>query len=771
MIRFLLYIVLGMIGCSILAAQSNLPLGQWKSHLSYKEGRLITQSSNKIIYASAKGIFTIDKDDLSVDFISKEDGISDVDVSGLYYDKSNSQLIIVYTNNNIDIMKGSDIINIPFIETNTSIFGSKSVNDFYIATDKEAYIATDFGILGFDLKNLEFPFTTFTQLKINSIVTLGEKLYAGSEEGLYSIDIKGKNISDFNIWRHHKDNEGIPQIGNIKSLAVKYNQLFVLVNNSVYKMSSDGKFSLIYTPPRPNDIINYLSEEGSELMIGIENSNNGRTIFLSQSGTTTEGANGCINRVVYAVEDEKSRVWYADLWEPVKYTEGKISGSCKNLVFPVPFTNDASNIRFKKDKAYVASNGVTEDYQYKFTRYGFYTLEDNQWINFNQNNIPKIIETDFLNLFNIAPHPKTNEVYLGSYYNGIISYDENTKATEHWNKDNSILQAVVGDEARTRIAGLTFDNDDNLWISNFGSPKPLVVKTKDNTWHSFSVPGSTQLAEISVDQRGNKWIVVVGVGNGILVFNEGTKIADPTDDKMRYITKNNSILSGNKVNCVVTDLDGDVWVGTDQGPVVFDCSDPLDDVCRGKNRQVVVEGIAALLLRAEDILCIEIDGANRKWFGTRNGIFVQSPDGSTQIFKFDVKNSPLLDNKVTDLSFNVLSGEMFIVTPGGIQSYRTETTSGGRSHSSNVYAFPNPVRPDYTGPIAIKGLVRDANVKITDVNGRLVYETTALGGQAIWDGNDYNGKRAATGVYLVFSASEYTSASPEALVSKILIVQ
>ncbi|MBP9196177.1 MAG: regulator, partial [Saprospiraceae bacterium] len=227
---------------------------------------------------------------------------------------------------------------------------------------------------------------------------------------------------------------------------------------------------------------------------------------------------------------------------------------------------------------------------------------------------------------------------------------------------------------------------------------------------------------------------------------------------------------GNKVNSLVVDLDGSIWVGTDRGPVVFDCGDPFSESCRGNTRKVIVDGIPALLLRDEDILSIEVDGGNRKWFGTRNGIFVQSPDGITQEAKFDVRNSPLLDNKVTDLGFNTDSGEMFVISTGGIQSYKTETTGGGRSHSTNVYAFPNPVRPDYTGPIAIKGLVRDANVKITDINGRLVYETKALGGQAVWDGNDYNGVRAASGIYLVFSANENTSQSSDAFVTKIMIV-
>ena len=751
-------------------AQSSLPIGQWKSHLSYKEGISITQSQDKIIYASSKGIVTIDKEDISVTFLSKEDGLSDVNIRGLYYDQENLQLIIVYKDNNIDIIRDNEVNNKTFINRKASILGRQKVNDLLITDDKVAYSATDFGVLGFELKILEYPFTTLTELKVNAIAELSGTLYAGTEDGLYKIPSKGSNISDFNIWESINDESGLPQSFEVKSLAVKFDQLFALINNKVYKRNHDGNFNVIYTPANGGDNINYLSDEGTALMIGIENNNNSRTLFMDESGNITERGTGCVSKGAYAVEDEKGRVWYADQWEPIKYTEGKTTGDCKRLSFPVPFNNDASNVRFKKNKAYFGSGGVTEDYQYKFTRYGFYTLSNNIWENFNDETLPILREKDFFHLFSLAPHPKSAELYLGSYYNGIISYNEETKALQHWNKDNSILQAIVGDEARTRIAGLAFDKDENLWISNYGAPRPLAVKTKDDTWYNFSVPGSTSLAEIAIDNQGNKWIAVVGAGNGVIVYNEGAKIADPTDDKIRYITKNNSEITGNKVNCLVVDLDGSIWVGTDQGPVVFDCGDPFSETCRGNTRKVVVDDIPALLLKDEDILSLEVDGGNRKWFGTRNGIFVQSPDGTTQEAKFDVKTSPLLDNKVTDLGFNSESGEMFVISAGGIQSFKTETTGGGRSHSSNVYAFPNPVRPDYTGQIAIKGLVRDANVKITDVNGRLVYETKALGGQAVWDGTDYNGIRAASGIYLVFSANENTSQSSDAFVTKILIV-
>lgn len=750
--------------------QSELPLGTWKSHLAFKEGLSLTQSKDKVIYASSSGMFTIDKEDLSVKFFAKEDGLTDVRISSLYYNQKTEHLFVVYSNNNIDIIKNDDVINIPFIENSTSIIGSKTINDVFFV-DHIAYIATDFGVLGFNLNATEFQFTTFMPIRVNSVAVLNGRLYAGTERGLYSINTTGTNISDFGIWQQTSAQSGISANANIETMAVKYNRLYVEISDKVFASNQDGNFALVYAAPTAEDEIRFLSDDGSTLMIGVMRGNNGWTIFMSESGQYEEGGRGCVQRTLYALEDEKGRVWYADQWDPIKYTDGKSSGQCQKLQFSTPFTNDAASIRFKKDKAYFGSNGVNEDFQYGFTLFGFYTLQNREWQNFSPDNFQALREFDFFHTKAVAPHPKTDELYLGSYYNGIMRYDEKTKEVKHWNKDNSILQRVVGDKARTRIAGLTFDKNENLWISNYGALKPLVVKTKEDTWHSFSVPGATNLHQIVIDPNGNKWIAVFGVGNGILVYNEGKDIPDPTDDKIRLITRNNSEISGNKVNCIAVDLDGSIWVGTDQGPVVFDCSDPFAETCRGNTRKVVVDNIPAPLLRYEDILSIAVDGANRKWFGTRNGIFVQSPDGVTQVDKFDVKNSPLLDNIIKEMAYNPVTGEMFIVSREGIQSYKTMTTAGLRSHdASNVYAYPNPVRPDYTGPISIKGLVRDANVKITDISGKLIFETKALGGQAIWDGKDYNGVNAATGVYLVFSANENTSLSPDALVTKILVV-
>lgn len=759
----------------LLCSQSDLALGQWVSHIAYREGKQVTQSENNIILSSSRGLITIDKDDLSADFLAKEDGLSDATISDLYFDKSNEQLIVIYDNQNMDVIRGGDIFNIPFINANTTIIGSKNIHQLYIYDENRAFIATDFGVLGFDLQTLTFPFTTFTQLKINTLAVWNGQLYAGSDEGLYTIQLEGSNLSDFGSWRILDETNGLPQWSQVSHLAVINNILYAVINNELYRSSPDRSFSLLFQP-EGNETLTFLSSEGSQLMMGVRTGDNTKILFFNPDDSFDDSGYGCANRAGYAIEDEKGRIWFGDEWDPVRYQENKNAGSCRRLSFSVPFTNIFSQVQFKRDKAYLATGGVTEDFGYAWTRSGFSTLQGREWTNFNPDRITDFKPEneggkDFANLFTLTPHPTENKVYLGSYLSGMMLFDEETEEiVNHWDKNNSVLQGAVGDSERTRISGMAFDRQGNLWISNFLSPKPLVVKTKDDEWYSFSVPGNTQLHQISVDNQGNKWIPVYGAGNGIVVFNENGDITDTASDKIRYITRSNSDITGNRVNCVAVDLDGSVWVGTDEGPVVFECGDPFESACRGNRRRVVVDDIPAPLLRYEDILSIAVDGANRKWFGTRNGIFVQSADGITEIARFEVSNSPLLNNRVTHLSFNGQTGEMFIITPDGLQSYKTTTTEGRRVHSSNVYAFPNPVRPDYQGDIAITGLVRDANVKITDISGKLVYETTALGGQAIWNGRDYNGVRAASGVYLVFSANEDLSFGTESLVTKILIV-
>jgi hypothetical protein len=182
---------------------------------------------------------------------------------------------------------------------------------------------------------------------------------------------------------------------------------------------------------------------------------------------------------------------------------------------------------------------------------------------------------------------------------------------------------------------------------------------------------------------------------------------------------------------------------------------------------VEVGGHTGYLLETETVTAIAVDGANRKWIGTeRAGVFLLSADGTEEIHHFTVENSPLYSNSIIDIEINGDTGEVFFGTEAGIISYKSTATEPLPTNS-DVVVYPNPVREGYTGTIGIKGLVNNADVKITDVSGTLIFATRAEGSQAVWDGRNFDGRKAQTGVYLIFSTDD---TGTEKLVTKVLFI-
>ncbi len=758
--------------------QSEIPIYSWRSYLPYLNGEAVTQNDTKIIYGTEWSLLTLDKEDGSVEFISKVEGLSDIGINIVSFDDQNDQLIVVYDNSNIDLVRDDEVFNVNNIKNNTNIVGDRRINALEIASNNFCYFATAFGIVEYDLEQREFGFTSFTDLNILDITSSDSDIFIATEDGIYKGNyISGLNLGDFGNWELVEDTVAFPIIYSSSKVHFFNNQLYAIVGNQLVRQESDGTFTTLYTEDRQGWVFNFLSS-GTRLMIGLWDGDlDSEVLFFENDGSFTQIEDDCVVRVQDAIEDEDGGIWFADLWGSVRRTDG-FDQPCKfPKSFNSPNAETASDIAFKNGRVLVASGGVTDAFGPQGFNRGIYKFEEAEWRNYTQFSLDVIKDFQLLNLWQIESHPTLPLVYAGSYYNGLLEINIENDSTRVFNKDvgNSSLQGTQGDDQRTRISGLAFDANNNLWMTNFGAPNPLSVFTAEGTWHSFNSAGNDQLAHLTIDNLGYKWAIAVGNNGGVMVFDDNGTPNDPTDDQgPKFFNVGNSEISTNLINYIKADLNGDVWVGTAEGPVVFECGSGVFDPqanCRGSRRKVLQDSIAAFLLQTEDIRVIEIDGANRKWFGTRNGIFVQSPDGESQILHLTAENSLLFDNTITALSYNGETGEMWIGTNKGMQSFKTDATNPQRTHDKDkVLAFPNPVRPDYVGPIAIKGLVEDADVKITDINGQLIFETRSLGGQAIWDGNDYNGNRAATGVYLVYSSSTDNFLEPNALVTKILVM-
>jgi len=748
-------------------AQDNLKIGQWVDYQSYKLGQYVTQSEESIIYAADLSILIMDKADFSVQFLSKVNGLSDVGVQLVKYIPSSQTLIATYENSLFDIVNPDGSVSAFANIRDDGNFFDRSIKEIYIGPDGLVYFATGFGVVQFDPSIGEFGFTTNLNLNVFGVEIFNNQIWAATEEGIYRADLNGSlNLADVNLWRQLDETDSLESVYTSQAIASYNNELYFDFNDQLYKWNN-GMPELVFD--LPGHYVEYLSAEGEHLLAGFwcENSCSGRMVMVNENGeiiNRTENTN-CVNRPAYAIEDEQGRIFFADRWRDFRIAEAA-TGSCNRLSFNSPLTSEVSDLEVASDGSIWITTEPTA-IEPRLNPNGFYGLVNGEWTIENLVTNGVLQDKNMRGYYRAAAHPTEPLIYISTFYNGLVEYNFETRETTVFDQTNSPLQQSTGDPNVNRVAGVAFDEEGNLWMANYTTPDPIVVLTADGEFiDDFNVPASS-LRQLVIDRRGYKWFSLDGTSQAIIVFDEGD-INVRADDRFKILSTGNTEITNNLVVSMAVDLDGAVWVGTEEGPVIFEC-DPFDDNCRGSRRIVEVGGFNAFLLEDESIRAIAVDGANRKWIGTENGVFVQSPDGEEQIAFYNADNSPLFDNVINAIAINE-DGLVYVGTNDGLIAIKGEATTGGRSNSANALVYPNPVRPDYTGPIAIRGLARDANVKITDIQGRLVYETQALGGQAVWDGRDYNGRRAASGVYLVFSTNTQNLNNPDAIVAKILMV-
>lgn len=774
-----LFLVFGLKNTS---AQGSLKIGQWRSHLPYQAGRMVTQSDDRVFYATEWSVVVIDKADDAIEFLSKVDGLSNTGIQLIRYNRGSDVLIIVYTNSVIDLVKPSGVITMNQIRNFDNIIGEKQINDIFIETDSTAFLAASYGVSKINTNRNEFAFTTFMGIEVEAVTRYNGFIYAATSEGIYRASVDNFNLEDFGQWEFLDTEEGFPGIYTTRSMAVYNDELYADINDTIFVISQNPIQRFHHEPGHQ---IRFMSAEGVHLLVGARCISGGcsgdKGLFFAPGDISGELSPACIGQINYAIEDETGRVWYGDNFRGFRRTNSVSESFCDSRIFNSPWSESSRELTIRNNELWLAAGGVNQTFSNRFLDHGFASFIDGQWTIFNRNTRDALKGPlqndgidDLLDFMAVAIHPSNGKVYAGSFYEGLIEFDGENFV--QFDENNSSLGNAVGDPLRTRVGGLAFDEEENLWVTNHSAESPLSVLQPDGTWRAFA-PACRQeeIHQIAIDQSGFKWMVVNTSAAGVIVFDEGI-IDDPTDDRCKTFTSSNSELPTNNTNCVTVDLDGDVWVGTNEGVVIFECGGSVfENICVGFRKIVEQDGFGAFLLETENVQTIAVDGANRKWIGTQNGVFVLSPNGEEQIAHFTVDNSPLFDNGIIDITINPLNGEAFIGTNKGVISYKGEAIEGQRVNSAEIQVFPNPVRPEYDGPIAIRGLARDANVKITDIRGRLVFETTALGGQAIWDGRDYNGRRADSGVYLVFStsSSRFTgfTANPDGAVARILLLK
>ena len=368
-----------------------------------------------------------------------------------------------------------------------------------------------------------------------------------------------------------------------------------------------------------------------------------------------------------------------------------------------------------------------------------------------------------------------NHVFAGAK-SGLYEF-QNGKFIKHYNSENSLITSFNNTSKNYQlITSVKFDTDGNLWMLNSQSPsnQSLIEYTKDGKWVSHHKPELYNLGSLEClmqDSRGLLWFV----NNhhelpSIYCYQAST---DQLNKYSSFVNEDGATLSPVFVRYVTEDKNQDIWIGTNIGPLLLYKKDITSDTpifTQVKVPRNDGTNYADYLLSGVDISCIAIDGSNRKWFGTNgNGIYVISNDCLTQIYHFTTNNSNLLSNNIEAIAINEQTGEVFAGTDKGLCSYMSDASSPNNEMTKdNVWAYPNPVKPDYTGLITITGLSFDADIKIVTTNGILVNQGRSNGGTYTWNGRDLKGQKVASGIYMVETA---TSDGSKGTVCKIAIVK
>jgi hypothetical protein len=738
-------------------------IGEWTDYQSYARASQVADAGNKVYCATEGGLFVFDKTDNSIRKMSGINGLSDTGIQQIAYSSENDVLLIAYQNANLDLLSGNKIVNLSDIKRK-QLAADKTIHSIYFSGNL-AYLSCGFGIVVVNLEKDEIKDTYFigpdgSYLSVFDLTSDGNYLWAATATGVYKAGVSDPNLQNYSNW---KRDENIPHFDQ-KFSKIKYFAGHILANyttdkdgeNNIYQLNGSDWREVLFELWNVADIsigANNLVVAGNadvwvfdQTLSPVEHMQ--KYVFADRPATDIHAR--C------AVVDARSVLWVADQ----NYGLVKIGSTDERIVPEGPVDNTVFSLSVNGGDLWVSTGGYDGSWGNIWQQPKFQLQRDGRWSVFDKTVFPA--GNDFRDIVAVVGDPKDpDHFFAGSWGGGVLEFRDG-KFFKRFDNFNSTLQTALPDNPGApfvRVGGMTFDSEGNLWVTNSGVAKVLSeYNPADGTWKAFDTPevaNNFTIGKIVLTQDQDKWILVPRAkGYGLYIVSKTGDQTKAINVVARFVNSDGEFFFPmSDVYALAVGLDGEIWVGTSTGVATYSnpervWTDKLFYAARpGLNLH---DQLFHPLLEKEVITAIAVDGANRKWIGTRSsGVFLISADGQTEIHHFDTENSPLPGNSITDIAINQKSGEVFIATTSGLISYMGEAISGSDSFS-DVYVYPNPVRETYSGPIVVKGLLENTDVKITDVTGNLVYKTKSLGGQAVWDGKNLNGNRCKTGVYLVF---------------------
>lgn len=760
-----------------LNSSAQMAVGEWRAHLSYNN-IIQTAPVGDLIYGLSDGaLFAYDKKDQSIQLFDKINSLSDANIGYIKYSKTHSTLIVVYKNSNIDLINKGTVYNMPDL-MNKTMSQDKSLNSINIDGDY-AYLATNFGILVLNLKRKEITNTYILNKKVYASTIkeneLKERiLYAATDKGVFTGNT-ATNLLDANNW--HLYNAGI------------YNSIYVfndkLIANQQYRgicILENGSLEPTLLASGSYQFLDYYDGK----LIAVNNNivnNNIVTIITSLTDIKNISHTDHFNHISYTSDD--NIFWGSngkDGLNGYKLIDNRLEKSISSIIPNSPKRNLPYYMTYKNNRLLISGGGMASN---RLNNPGtIMMLENGTWSSFQEEGITEQTGLIYNDITSVIEDPKDpSHHFATSGGEGLYEFKD-FKFVKLYSIDNSTLQTILPEASYKlnyiRTNGLQYDKNHNLWMVNMYVKNIINVLKDDGQWISFDHPeisNKPTFERIMFDKRGWAWVTSMRYSTGVFCFDTNQTLENTVDDRTKFIgnfiNQDGTNIGVQYVLSIAEDKKGAIWIGTDKGPLVinnptkfFDDNFYFTQIKVPRNDGT---NFADFLLAKERITAICIDGANRKWIGTsNNGVFLLSEDGMQTIQHFSTSNSPILSDNIQSITINPLSGEVFIGTDQGLVSYMSDATEAETKFSEDAHAFPNPVRPDYTGVITITGLVKDSDVKITTIDGEVVYSGTSVGGQFTWNGKDSSGKRATSGVYLVLAAD---ANGKEGIATKILMIK
>jgi hypothetical protein len=788
-IIYLLIIVTIFLGVDA-KSQNALKSFQWRDHLPYNQAFSVTHQGNKIFAVSNECIFSYNKDDQSYQRLNKVTGLSDIEPIIVKNNPYNNALLVLYKNSNIDVLKDGGVTNVSDLLRKQNI-GNKTINSVTFSKNL-AYLACGFGIVVFDTDALQFQDTYIigpgaTNLNVYQVAVSNNYIFAATSKGIYQASLTSSNLASYTNWQQVTS---LPQPNGIYNGIVNFGGNILasyswnLSNNqSAASSPKDTLYKFDGTSWSKNsfntvDGINKLivSDDGKQFIV-LENIGfvaydlAANQTNMQWQFTSLPAFNNSTYYNTDVIPDPTEAGWY---WETnavfglLKFKN--TTDVPQKYYINGPTAAGCNQIKIKDDIVIASPNFLGYKQSSSYNMNGVYCFKNDAWtVDVHSSYVNNVVfDIDCI----AFDYNDKNHFYAGSFDNGVIELKNDSQVAKY-NCHNSPLShrnfivtypdnTTGPDTGETQVTSLCSDINNNLWITTNDNPKFITIKKNDNSWKTLDfsnlVPNVQYLSTNQIVVDSNSQAYVASYGTGVFVYKNDGTFSQPNASNSKLLTNlaGKGGLPSNFPICLAVDKSGDVWIGTDQGIYVLYSPESILTQSSGWDAQPIYvqqDGLTQLLLQTDLVNSIFVDGANNKWVGTASsGLFCFSSDGQKELYHFTTDNSLLFSNNVLTVSVSGKTGEVFIGTDRGIQSFQN-TTNEGLTNFEDVYAYPNPVKPGYTGPILIHGMISGASVKIVDGGGNFVYETTAEGGQAIWNGQNFKGARVASGVYMVICAT------------------